>query len=89
MPNQECPIQPEFNTQMNAIAAVLDETFNGSLRGEDRNVGFALLVFNLQDGADKRANYICNCRREDMLAAMKEFIARNEGRYMEGAGATL
>jgi hypothetical protein len=28
-------------------------------------------------------NYVANVDREDMLVAMKEFIARNEGRYEE------
>ncbi len=38
---------------------------------------FALLVFDASSD-DPRANYISNAPRPDMLAAMREFIARNE-----------
>ena len=47
--------------------------------------GFALLVFGLND-APGRMNYISNANREDMLAALKELIARFEGRYTEEEG---
>jgi hypothetical protein len=48
--------------------------------------GFALLVFGLGDKPG-RMNYISNANREDMLTAMKELIARFEGRYEEGGTA--
>lgn len=83
--NNHRPIEPEAHQVMNMLAQFVDEALNGEapVRHGLRKWGFALLVFNLSDSADKRANYICNCRRDDMLAAMKEFIARNEGRFPE------
>jgi len=47
--------------------------------------GFALLVFGLGETAG-RMNYISNADREDMLAALKELVARFEGRYSDEAG---
>lgn len=65
------PVEPQHVAAMNAVAKVLSEAF--------KPYGFALLVFPMDD--DKgRMNYISNARREDMLVAMKEFIAANEGR---------
>jgi hypothetical protein len=84
--NDHQPIQAEFHAQMNAIASTLDQLFNGDSKGENRKVGFALLIFKTGTDDDRRANYISNCRREDMLIAMKEFIARNEGRIVEPTG---
>lgn len=73
------PIQGEFREQMNAIASVLDETFNGSARGADKKVGFVLLVFPY-DAPAGRANYISNgADREDICVMMREQIARFEG----------
>lgn len=81
-PSAEQPIQPDLIREMNAFAAVLDEAINGNELPK-RN-GFALLVFPFGQPNDaRRANYVSNCNREDMLAAMKEFIARNEGRFQE------
>lgn len=77
----EQPIQAQFIEQMNAIASVLDEVLNSKQRPP--KVGFALLCFNLEVDADSRTNYICNCERKDMLNAMKEFIARAEGRITD------
>lgn len=66
---------------MNEIAAIIDTAINEP--GVQERFGFALLVFRLGDHSSEedRMNYISNARREDMLAAMKEFIARAEGRY--------
>lgn len=68
---QHQPIEREHHALMNATAEGLSEIFKG--------YGFALLVFPLGEN-DGRMNYICNCERGDMLTAMKEFIANNEGR---------
>lgn len=65
------PIEAEHREAMNKIAAVLDGVFAPN--------GFCLLVFPL-NGTPGRMNYICNSERGDMLTAMKEFIAANEGR---------
>ena len=63
---------------MNRLAGALDGMFEG--------YGFCLLVFPLADtegDMNGRMNYISNAERRDMLIAMKEFIARNEGRVPE------
>jgi hypothetical protein len=65
------PIEEQHHQMMNAVAAVLRDAFKG--------YGFCLLVYD-QDSSDGRMNYVCNSRREDMIVAMKEFIAHHEGR---------
>jgi hypothetical protein len=75
----DAPVQPEYRATMNAIARALDETFNGDARGKDRKTGFVLLVFPFNDHGG-RANYISNgADRKDIIALMKEQIARFEG----------
>lgn len=46
--------------------------------------GFALLVFTQDPGAEKRTNYVSNCHRDDICAAMAEFIAAHEERLIPG-----
>jgi hypothetical protein len=78
------PIEAEYREMMNALARALDDVLNPS---GIKTVGFALLIFELGEATDKsRVNYICNADRADMLVAMKEFIARAEGRYVEEPG---
>jgi hypothetical protein len=79
------PIMQKYRRQMNDLAAFLDVEFNGA--DHPRKVGFGLLTaeFGKIDGG--RVNYISNGDRTDMLAMMKEFIARAEGRYAEGGKA--
>lgn len=69
------PIDPKYREKMRAVAEALDDVF--------RPAGFALLIFPLNEPHEGRVNYISNANREDMLAAMKEFIARNEGRVVD------
>ena len=80
------PIIDEQRARMNALAEVLDEEFNGSVR--PKKVGFALLVYNLGENltGTGRINYIGNGDRRDVLVALKELIARWEGRYAEPEG---
>ena len=75
------PIEEEQRATMNALAAALDEIFNGTKKGQEREWGFAMLVFRF--GEEGRCNYISNAQRPEMLTAMKEFIARAEGRLVE------
>jgi hypothetical protein len=78
------PIEPRYRELMNEIGELLDQALNPD--GVKRN-GFALLVFPFgQPEGEHRSNYISNADREDMLASMKEFIARAEGRYQEPQG---
>ena len=74
----DAPIEPDYIEKMNALAHVLDELFNGDLKGHDRKVGFCVMVFNFGDGPG-RANYISNANRDDVVTLLKEQIARFEG----------
>ncbi|WP_235890534.1 hypothetical protein [Martelella alba] len=70
---------------MNELARRVDEWFNGPrLPGVKRGVGFVLLVaeFGKIDGG--RVNYISNGSREDMVAMLREYLARLEGRAADG-----
>lgn len=69
------PIQPELHEHMNALGEFLKE--------ELQPWGFCLIVFPLNT-PDGRVNYLSNANREDMLIAMKEFIANAEGRGPDG-----
>lgn len=72
------------DAQMNALGRAIDEIFNGKdVPPEKKEWGFALLVFRFGQGDDHRSNYLSNANREDMIATMKEFIARAEGRYID------
>lgn len=75
------PIQDQHRETMNRLAEVLDRQFNPDRH--QRKVGFVLLIaeFGKIDGG--RVNYISNGERADMIAMMKEYIARAEGRYVE------
>ncbi|WP_186250766.1 hypothetical protein [Burkholderia gladioli] len=73
------PIAVRYRDRMIALANGLDEVLGG--------LGFALLVFELDKIEGGRVNYIGNCRREDIITAMREFIARNEGRLHDAPGS--
>jgi hypothetical protein len=79
------PIQQQHRIQMNALAGVVDEMFNPP--GKPKTVGFVILLAEFGHIDHGRVNYISNGGREDMIAMMKEFIARSEGRYAEGGAA--
>lgn len=75
----DAPIEPRHRRTMNAVAQALDGTFNGEAKGNDRKVGFVLMVFPYGDRSG-RCNYISNgADRKDVVALMKEMIARFEG----------
>lgn len=69
------PIEPKHRDLI-ALARLLNKSFNQS---GVKKTGFALLVFDL-NRHDGPMNYISNAQRDDMLTAMKEFIASCEGR---------
>jgi hypothetical protein len=71
---------------MQALAAVLDETLNG--KSGPKRVGFALLTYNFGEplNGTGQVNYVGNGQRDDVRAALKELLARWEGRYGETAG---
>lgn len=72
------PIDPKYLENMNMLAGVLDKLFNGEAKGADREVGFILMVFPL-NSTNGRTNYISNANRKDVVAMLKEQIARFEG----------
>ena len=73
------PIEDQYRQRMIQIAHALDEHFNGDAKADDRMVGFVLLVFPIGT-TDGRCNYISNgIDRKDIVALMKEQIARFEG----------
>lgn len=76
------PIQEEVREQANAIGKLIDSAINPD---GVRRWGFALLLFGLdgQGVNDSRMNYISNADRDDMLRALKELVARFEGRWQE------
>ena len=75
----DAPIEEAYREQMNAVAAGLDEFFNGPAKGADRKVGFVLMLFEFGDKPG-RCNYISNgADRKDVVTLMKEMVARFEG----------
>ena len=60
-------------------AAVVPFDTNGDLDVKPRTVGFALLVFPLNEPLGGRVNYISNADRASMVVALKELLARWEG----------
>jgi hypothetical protein len=74
---------------MQAMASALDEALNGKAKGADKKVGFALLTYNFGEHLQGtgRVNYVGNGERDDVLVALKELVARWEGRYAEGGAA--
>lgn len=78
------PISKRYHRRMNDLAKGIDKIFNPNKKRKD--TGFVLLVFPFTEDitGTGRVNYISNAEREDVLTAMKEFIARAEGRYIEG-----
>lgn len=80
------PIQPHMIAVLNSLASALDDMFNGTDRSVPKKTGFVVLTFTFDvEGA---VNYISNAKREDMIASMKEFIARHEGRFHEASAAS-
>lgn len=78
---QEQPIEPALRELMRDIGRVIGGAINQHTASTGEQYGFALLMFGLAGDEKSRMNYISNARREDLLTALKEFIARAEGRY--------
>lgn len=57
---------------LQGIMKSLDESMPGH--------GITLLVFPKSGPKGARVNYVSNCHRPDMIAAIKEVVARLEGR---------
>jgi hypothetical protein len=75
----DAPIEDRHKTEMQGIARALDQVFNGDAKGDNRKVGFVLLVFEYGEH-EGRCNYISNgADRRDIVTLMKEQIKRFEG----------
>jgi hypothetical protein len=75
----DAPIETEYRAQMIAVAHTLDEFFNGEKKGQDRAVGFVVLVFPFGE-REGRCNYISNgADRKHIVSLFREQIKRFEG----------
>jgi hypothetical protein len=75
----DAPIEQAYRDQMNAVASSLDQVFNGDARGDERKVGFVLLLFEFGE-KEGRCNFISNgADRKDIVTLFKEMIKRFEG----------
>lgn len=63
------------------MAKALDTFLNGAAR--PREFGFALFVFRFGQIDGGRVSFVSNAARADMIAAVKEWLARAEGRIVE------
>ena len=75
----DAPPEQKYAHMMNMLGAALDGLFNDKVRGTDRETGFVLLVFPFGD-REGRCNFLSNgADRRDIVALMKEMVARFEG----------
>lgn len=83
-------IQEEQRAVMNALASGLDDILNPPpLPGlpRQKKIGFVLLTAYFGQIENGRVNYISNGEREDMVAMLKELLARFEGQPETGGRA--
>jgi hypothetical protein len=73
----DAPIEQQYREQMNSMAQYIDRYFNSPNEGHNRKTGFILMTFAF--GHEGRCNYISNARREDVVVALKEQLARFGG----------
>lgn len=66
---------------MQALGAGLDQILNGNQVPKPN--GFVLLVFSEDAALGSRTNYVSNCPRADVIAALKEVLARFEGQPLQ------
>ncbi len=76
-------IQRDHQSRMNDLAVFIDGLLNGDQMGKDPKVGFVLLCFDFDKADRSRMNYISNGQRPDIIVALKELVARFEGRVVE------
>lgn len=69
--------------QMQAAMSALDDAWNGGAKGDAKTVGIVILTFPFGGPKDGRVNYIGNGERDSVRIALKELLARWEGRYAE------
>jgi hypothetical protein len=74
----DAPVDPKYRAQLTAVARTIDEFLNGAER--PKRIGFAVIMFELGAIEGGRINYMSNAERADMLTAVREWLARAEGR---------
>jgi len=80
-------IQERYRARMNLLARKIDKELNGN--GKTRKLGFILLTAEFGKIEDGRVNYISNGERADMIAMLREYLARVEGRYCRAIGKAV
>lgn len=85
------PIQEEQREAMNALAKGIDEILNGKPppvpQSWEKRWGFVLLSAEFGRIEGGRVNYISNGDRDDMVAMLRELLARFEGQPETGGTA--
>ena len=71
----DAPIEEKHRRMMNTMAHALDGIFNDDKKGDDRKIGFVLMVFPFGD-EEGRCNYISNAHRPDVVKLLEEQLAR-------------
>lgn len=84
----DAPIEGAYREQMNAIADVLHEAFNGpDVPISKAKVAFVLMVFPTgQPDGKHRCNYIATADRQDVICLLREQLAYFEGMPPSGSG---
>ena len=80
----DAPIQTKYREMLNDLAAGIDGVLNQGAK--PKKIGFALFMFEFGNIEANRVNYISNAERPDMLVAVREWLARAEGRVVEAGG---
>lgn len=75
------PIPERYRARMNQLAKKIDRDLNGTAK--PKQIGFILLMAEFGQIDNGRVNYISNGNREEMVAMLREYLARVEGRYVE------
>lgn len=78
MNDSEQQTHDDYQDQLKAIGAAIDGVLNQGMAPKE--IGFALLMFRFGENPGGSLNYVSNAQRADMLCALKEMVARFEGR---------
>ncbi len=76
-------INPRMTAEVQASGEKLAKVIESAL---PPGHGFALLIFEWGDQGN--LSWISNAQRDDMIATMKDFIARHEGRALDPPART-
>jgi predicted component of type VI protein secretion system len=68
---------------MQSLAGGINKILNGEAKAADRKNGFVLLTFPFNAPEGARTNYVSNANRDDIIVALKEIVARFEGRAID------